>query len=131
MQLRISSVILQQQSHQKIHEGLDKLHPFLSTTVTSTLLQSQLLSHPFLPVVLEHVVECRVCWFGPCLPRDWVKPSRSSKIAVNLIWKADTMVGATEQDLKIDGVIVLQRFDASCFSLPHGFSLLGLLPPPC
>lgn len=40
-------------------------------------------------------------------------------VAVSFVWKAGTMVDAAEQDLKIDCVIVLQCFGASCFCSPQ------------
>lgn len=48
-----------------------------------------------------------------------MKPGRGSTVAVSFVWKAGTVVGATEQDLKIDGVVVLQCFGASCFCSPQ------------
>lgn len=72
-------------------------------------------------------MECRDRCFGPCLPRPLpgTAPGRGSTVAVSFVWKAGTTVGATEQDPKIDGVIVLQCFGASCFCSPQFSSCLA------
>lgn len=130
VQLCISTVALKQQSSQKLYEGFDKSHPFLFHywRISPAAIHRPVPSVPP-PFSSSILWGAEIAGLAPTLPKDWVKPSRGSTIAVNFMWQAGTVVSATEQDLTIDGVIVLQCFSASCFSLPHSF-LLALLPPP-
>lgn len=127
VQLCISTVILQQQSNQKMYEGLDKLHPFLFHYCyinTIEICVPSTLPPPFSFGILWNAG----CCFGLRVPRDSVKLSGGSVLAGNLMWKAGIVVGATEQDLEVvDGLIVLKRsqfffFPVSFLNLSAPFS---------
>lgn len=64
VQLCISTVILQQQSNQKMYEGLDKLHPFLFHYCYINTIEIRV---PSLcpPIFLWHIVECRLLLWPP------------------------------------------------------------------
>lgn len=138
VQLCISTMTLQQQSSQKMYEGLDKLYHFLflCCNISPAAIHGSVLSVSFLLSLPSHLhppnlplAYCgvqRLLFFFPCLPRDWVKPCSSNMTAANFMWKAGTAVGATEQDLKM----VSLSFSVSLpvVSLPH--SSLALLQPP-